>query len=454
MSNCDDRKAVVAKLAKDIDELILNEDEGEIERVIMDCNEKSRILVSGAQNLNDFFFIWLGRIRPAALEYIDVWREAVGWAGSVRIYYDSHFMLFNFHTQIFQLLHGISAATPVEEVVQRQNHFKREIDAFIGCGCSYDEALIVVAGKMSFDVAANLEKELVQARRLIARLEEKYTMVDVRDDMDVFFDPFFYRVYELELTLRANAAAAADILRLLLLYMHGGVFVDVDTLPSLLSVYGPLSDRASFNIQNIVRSEYFLRRRRALKNTEAGLDVDISEYERYLDDADEEVLPHIKRCVARWIGKPLPFPEINAQRNLIAMGALEIMCGYNNNILAAVKKSRVVMIILREIRRRYKFIFKYGFDGKPNASVSPEHYLYRLSNYRYDALDGRENVTLFLTGPILVLEVLLGVAYEILSLDKSISAQAVSCALRLDCIAVACREHTCYTPEHMRSSWM
>ena len=108
-------------------------------------------------------------------------------------------------------------------------------------------------------------------------------MIDIRDNLDVFFDCFFYDIYYLELTLRANAAAAADILRLLILHKQGGVYIDVDTLPSLISIYGPLSSLANYNIQNIVRSEYFIKRRRELKNLDIDKDLNILEYEQYLN---------------------------------------------------------------------------------------------------------------------------------------------------------------------------
>jgi hypothetical protein len=451
---CDNQKITIANFAKKFDKLISTGKENEIENIITKYNTAHHVSPPGSHILSDFFFIWIGCIKPEALEYIDVWKETVGKAGSITIYYDSQFMLFNFYTDKFKLLYTVTDETPIEKIIELQDHFKSIIDDYVGYGCSFDEAFILATKKISPSESLNLERELTLAREYVFRLSINYSMIDIRDNLDVFFDCFFYDIYYLELTLRANAAAAADILRLLILHKQGGVYIDVDTLPSLISIYGPLSSLANYNIQNIVRSEYFIKRRRELKNLDIDKDLNILEYEQYLNAMHAEILLHIKNRSSQINNTSLPFPKIIVQENLITLAALETQYEYNNNILAATKNSKLVMIILREIRRRYKYIFKNGFDVKPAGGAPNYHYLYRLSNYRYDAMNTKDNVTLFLTGPILILEVMLGVAYEILSLDKSISSLALSYALRLNCISVACGEHTCYTPEHMKSSWM
>jgi hypothetical protein len=448
---CNDQKKLVADLAKDIDLLIASDNEPEVEDIICKYNDKSDYAPAGGEVLNALFFIWIGCIKPSALEYIDVWQASMGEGGKVDIYFDGHFLLFNCYANKFRFIYGVTKNTPIDTVVEWQNHFNSEIDQCVAAGYSFDEAFIQVVNQRSPAEARSLERELASARQYISRLSVSYNLVDIRDHLEVFFDEFFYETYWLELTLRANAAAAADILRLLILYQRGGVYIDVDTLPSLMPVYGPLSDRVNCNVQNVVRAEYFLRQQRS-----GGVDDKHSAvflYERYLDEKNKQLLPHIRQCAEQWGRRPLPFPRFMVHENLIAMAALDTLYEYNNNVLVAVKKSKLVKIILREIKRRYQVIFNNGFDVKPGAYAQGEELLSRLANYRFDAMNSKENVTLVLTGPILILEVVLGVAYEILSLDKSISPLAISYALRLNCIAVACTEHTCYTPEHMRSTW-
>jgi hypothetical protein len=451
---CDEQKRLVACYAEKFDKLILSGKEGEIDGIIREYNGNRSCCPVGAKVLNDLFFVWVGCIKSTALEYIDIWKGVIGAAGSIRIYYDSHFLLFNFYKAIFNLVCGVNAATAGSRVVELQGRFKSEIDRYVDEGHTFDQALILVVKKTHHAESLTLEKELDLARSYISGLSKSYCFIDVRKDFSLFYDDFFYKVYQQELMLRANAAAAVDVLRLLILYKYGGVYVDVDTLPSLTYVYGPLSSQASFNIQNIVRSEYFLRRCRKMNGPGGDLDFNIEQYEEYLDKKNRQLLLDIKKQALLWDGVLLARPVFMAHENLLSMAALETQYEYNNNILAAVKKSKLVRIALREIRRRYEFIFRHGFDVKPGGEGGVGHYLYRLSNYRYDTMNAKENVTLFLTGPILLLEVLLGVAYEVLSLKKTISPLALSYALRLDCIAIACNEHTCYTPEHMKSSWM
>ncbi len=450
---CENSKHVIASHAIKFDRLIVAGNECEVEWIVRDFNCNNDAFAAKGQALTEVFFIWIGCIKPEALEYIDIWQAAVAESGTVRIYYDSHFLLFNCYAKKFTKLYGVTEDTPKERIIEWQDDFKRKVDAFVRCGDSFDQAFIHATRALSRSAAWALENELILARESVAALKQDYALVDIRNEIDVFYERFFYDAYYRELTLRANAAAAADILRMLILYKHGGVFIDVDTLPSLLAVYGPVSDLANCNIQNVVRSEYYLRRLREIKNSGADKNSDMSVYECYLDERDPRLLAHIKRCSSLWDGRPLSFEKVAVHDDLLSIAALETLCEYNNNILAAVKKSRLVKVILREIKRRYTFISRNGLDTKPNDSIQTSHYLYRLSNYRYDAMDDKDNVTLCLTGPILVLEVMLGVAYEILSLDKSVSALALSYALRLNCISVAFSAHTCYTPEHMKSSW-
>lgn len=446
----DGQKRVVAEFAALFDRLILNGEENRIEGIIREYNDRCIFPAENSILLPDLFFIWIGCIKSAAIEYIDIWRQAAG--DRITVYYDGDYLLHNVYAGTIRSLFGLNADAPLSAIVAVQGHVRQQMDRAMAGGASFDQAFIALVRRRSPAGAERLEQELAAARRQLADLRERLRLVDIRDHPEVFPDAFFRAIYQMELVLRANAAAAADILRLLLLYWRGGVYVDVDTLPSLVSVFGPLSDKASGNVQNVVRSEYFLRRRRRLNGSEIA-DADILRYERHLDERDGSLLRQIRTRAAGHDGSPLPFRPIAAHADLIAMAALDTLYEYNNNLLAAGRHSRLVRILLREIRRRYRFLLAQGFDRSPNRTDGIGGDLQRLANYRHDALDDRDNVTLFLTGPILILEVMLGVAYEILPLQPGISPLALSYAFRLGCVSVACSDHTCYTPAHMQSSW-
>jgi mannosyltransferase OCH1-like enzyme len=63
------------------------------------------------------------------------------------------------------------------------------------------------------------------------------TLRDVCDHAATIMDDEFRHYYFREIALRANLAAASDILRLHVIYQFGGVYVDCDTLPSLDHVF-------------------------------------------------------------------------------------------------------------------------------------------------------------------------------------------------------------------------
>lgn len=446
-----EQKTIVADFAELFDREIRHGREHGIAQIIDQYNRADVMPPANVILLRDVFFIWIGRIRPSALEYVDIWRES--GCGDVTIYYDGDFLLYNCYAETLRAIFGIDNDASLADRIAVQDRARVEIDRRVQAGCSIDQALIAFVRRFSPGEARRLERECQAANDYLSGLGATHRLVDIRTVPALFEDDFFLHIYHLELVLRANAAAAADILRLLLLYRCGGMYVDVDTLPSLAGIYGPLSGSASVNVQNVVRAEYFLRQRRRRRGNGDLADADIGRYERYLDQRDASLLPAIKDCAGRHAGSPLPFRPAAVHENLIAVAALETPYEYNNNVLAAAKRSKLVKILLREIRRRYRFLFANGFDRAPRGDADAGGYLGRLANYRHDALDGRDNVTLFLTGPILLLEVMLGVANQLLPLSRDVSPLALSYAFRLDCLAVAYRDQTCYTPEHMKSSW-
>ncbi|BEV73061.1 hypothetical protein THUN1379_25430 [Paludibacterium sp. THUN1379] len=452
--HCHDQKKRAAALALRFEALLACGAEREIIAILRDEARAHPGPPPGSQLLQDVFFIWIGCLPPAALAYIDVWKEALQGKGSVRIYYDSHFLLFNHYRRLFHALYPLRTDTPAAEWIQYQDHFKRLIDAGMMQGKTFDQALIGACAQLAPRESARLQADLLLSQQRLAALQCQYVLRDIRQERGLFFEPFFARIYHQELCLRANAAAAADILRLLLLYRHGGVYVDVDTLPSLDGVFGPLSDQANGNIQSIVRAELFLQRRQSLRPAgPAAPDADDC-YRQALQAQAPHLLASLHHLAGRWDGTPLPAPRIHAREHLLAMAAMASCGQFNNNLLAALPGSRLVRILLREIKRRYRFLFRYRLEHGPQPDLPAHHYLARLRDYRYDALQEQDHVTLFLTGPVMMLEVLLGMAYSVLDLDQRVSPLALSYVLRLDSLGIACTEQTAYTPEHMRSSWM
>jgi hypothetical protein len=77
-----------------------------------------------------------------------------------------------------------------------------------------------------------------------------------------------------------------------------------------------------------------------------------------------------------------------------------------------------------------------------------------LLNYRFDALDHQDNVTVILTGPGLIFEVIMGLGFRLLKLDDQVSPISLSYALYSRKIGIAFMDQTFYTYDHSQSTWM
>lgn len=450
------QKRVIRSFALKFHELIAQDRENEIKRIIDSYNKKKYIDANNVTTVNNYFFIWIGTLSANSIDYIDIWRGNINDSDRIDVYYDSQFLLFNHYTTIFKIIYNINKSTSSYEILKSQDDIYVTMTRLLSLGFSFDDALLAII-KNSNKIYCNLKIQLKLARLKIHILKRTYNFVDISRIEDVFYSKFLQEMYYKELLLRGNAASAVDILRLCLLYKYGGIYVDVDTLPSLVPVYGDI-DSTKFNphIVNIVRSEYYLRRWREIKKLNRNKSIKLSPFENYLQKIDCKCIQKIKNkvCGATLDELSIPCPTVKVHRDLILLASFERYDEFNNNILAAYKKSKLIRIILKEISRRYKYIIKNSFDEADKFKNVSNEYLSRLSNYRYDTFDNKDNVTLFLTGPTLILEVVIGCAYEILKLPKYVSPLAISYTLGINCVSVAFCEHTNYTPEHVSSSWM
>ncbi|HXE25326.1 MAG TPA: hypothetical protein VN637_10605, partial [Roseiarcus sp.] len=77
-----------------------------------------------------------------------------------------------------------------------------------------------------------------------------------------------------------------------------------------------------------------------------------------------------------------------------------------------------------------------------------------LLNYRFDALDGQHSVTVILTGPGLIFEVMMGLGYRLLNLDDQVAPISLSYALYSRKIGIAFMDQTFHTYDHSQSTWM
>ncbi|WP_214644427.1 TcdA/TcdB catalytic glycosyltransferase domain-containing protein, partial [Aliivibrio fischeri] len=79
----------------------------------------------------------------------------------------------------------------------------------------------------NLDQKKSLSK-IKSSHQVIADLQKYCTIKNVRESImaEINSSPYYF-----ELKFRGNLAAASDILRLIILFKYGGVYIDVDTLP-------------------------------------------------------------------------------------------------------------------------------------------------------------------------------------------------------------------------------
>lgn len=96
------------------------------------------------------------------------------------------------------------------------------------------------------------------------------------------------------------------------------------------------------------------------------------------------------------------------------------------------------------------------YSSLSDTRANDDDYYRRLQYYRYDGIKKGvdEEVTLILTGPSLLLEVMIGCAYQLCKLDSEASPSAISYAIRLRKFGLSYSDKTMFTLKHINSSWM
>lgn len=443
----------ICKLAQKFDNFIDSGQEYKIISVIDNLNKKTIINKNELIEINNIFFIWIGSIKSNALEYISIWHHCYKNKYNITLYIDGNFLLFNQLNKIFNLFYNINETTPNDDIIFYQNDFNSKLKKGIDEKNTFDELLIKYGKRLGVDLT--IQKKLAHLKLSIIKKHIK--VVDIRNIDNVFYSRFFEEMYSQELTLRHNAACASDLLRLNLLYCKGGMYVDVDTLPCHSNVFNkvtPLSHSVNDNILNIIKTEYILRTFRHKQNV-FKKNISVKYLERMVNN--KKYLKKLKKSAREKIDIYKIQDGIFVKKSLLKIASPSKYYEVNNNVLISNKGAKTIRIILRAIKLRYLYLLKNNLIYSTSSNkVKNSSYLNRLNTYRYDSFqcDKSKDVTLFLTGPCLIHEVLIGLCYEIYKLPKNISPLSVSYLFRLNQVFLSFEKQVNYTPEHMRSSWM
>lgn len=400
------------------------------------------------------FFIWIGILDSNRLLYPRIWLRT-----DVKpvIYYDGNAFLSNSYRKELLKIAELENCTHIEI----QNSF---YDFYVFNGyVSYDAAFIdflKFKGKMG--LAREYEKKLYIYDVCI---DPAFEYFDINRIKGLFYKTDLRRLYLYEIVLRNNLAAASDILRLLVLYHFGGVYVDFDTLPDFNYLFKETDvliegGEINRNLIDIIRAEKIIS---SLEPSNRSYSVRENEYlnacTTYIRNESEFLLERMFNDLNQWDGslKKFVFPSAHVNTGLIS-ASKNCLAEYNNNILVSHAKSKGIRILFREMMRRYKYIERNGYlfmnDIDKQIEFPKDDYLERLKFYRLDGTNESRNVTLILSGPSFILEVILGLSYSLLSIMPDISPLSISYALREKNIGIGFDNQTMFTLEHVQSSWM
>jgi hypothetical protein len=400
-------------------------------------------------------FVWVGDTNLICTDYIDLW-EKTNQDKEVFFWCDLDIsQCHHFHNSIKKFL----IKCGVENHYEAERHIRNEafnyiFPKLIGGGCFNDCV-------NAFFMAKGIEIDPVPASFLNPWFEGKRIKVKNLNTLFNASNEDFRRFYYYEIILRGNLASASDIVRLMIIYSFGGTYIDVDTLPGTDHLFGRLN--VLFKHSNVVEDDYLriFKTKKILNKLyqfECSNDEYIESY-KYGECFDlewhEKILKAIASDVSDFTLDDIPPLEgILVYEDLLAIGAVKELKGvYFNNFISSHRDSRTVRIILRTMKKRYCYLEENDCIFNFHNFRENTHYLSRILAWRSELINRNYDVTSVLTGPGLIVEVLIGLAYELLDLDDTISPNLIADYMHDVELGIALFHHNLYTPEGMKSSW-
>ncbi|OKP53706.1 glycosyl transferase [Serratia marcescens] len=280
---------------------------------------------------------------------------------------------------------------------------------------------------------------------------------------EIFCNGFddFMRYYYYEIILRCNLASASDIIRLLIIYQYGGTYVDVDTLPYTDNLYHRLNKH--IEEEGIIESDSLLLFKTVcfLKKTNSeelwpAAVIGCDENELRVDAVGfEKIKQLVKQDLSGFsLDMILPLGETYVHKNLLALGSLRKFKGvYFNNFISSHQKSKAIRIILRTMKKRYRFLEKSNCIFDCYVDDKPKCYLTRLLTWRTELTTRDYCVTKVLTGPGLIVEVLLGLVYKIFNIEYSVEPHTIAEYMQNSDFGIVLFQHNIDTPDGVYSTW-
>ncbi|HGM5088378.1 TPA: TcdA/TcdB catalytic glycosyltransferase domain-containing protein [Serratia marcescens] len=404
---------------------------------------------------NILHFVWIGDLNEVNTHYIDIWKKT-----------NKDKQIFFWYDQDSSLCHLLNNAirdfVSVKKIKNKdkaelkiKNHAFKYIYPKIKAGFSFDELVIEFLTK--HEIPYQRPPKAIEDAWFGNRGFIKKSIAELFcNDFDDFMKYYYY-----EIILRHNIASASDIVRLLIIYQYGGTYIDFDTLPYIDNIYHKLNKY--IRKKGFVESDSFLLFKTVcfLKKTnsegvlpEAVIGCD--ENELGLDAVGfEEIKRLIELDLADFsLDMILPLGETYVHKNLLALGSLRRFKGvYFNNFISSHQKSKAVRIILRVMKKRYRFLERNNCIFDCYIDDGSRCYLTRILPWRSELTTRNYCVTSVLTGPGLIVEVLLGLAYKVFNIGCLIEPSSIAEYMQNPDFGIALFQHTIDTPDGAYSTW-
>lgn len=400
-------------------------------------------------------FVWIGNISSTSCKFIQLWSDrnpdysVVLWR--------LHFGLLASKVKVY--LNQLTKNLQFPSLSSAQDAFYDHYESLKLDSINVDLTLLSFLELHNKVLYHEAKKEYIALIEREKQLSKQFDIRYIDQETGIFknkrhrLNSYFTR----EIILRQNLACASDIFRLAVLYEHGGIYIDSDTMPCLNNLfpnccqfYG--ENREEYRLLDAYKSQLVatellnIDRQNAGGNLRAVIESLVPEAIEALEA--DEIRP-------RSIDQVAPLGRLRVYKDSIRLSSDRNVAGdFNNNLIAAHKHSRLIRIIIREMCARYRYLERnHLINSSKSSNTCPNTYYERLNNYRQDGDESGNFVTLELTGPILILEVTLGVAYRVFDLGP-LSQETLGLLLHMPELGFAFPDQTMYTYHHLESTWM
>lgn len=395
-------------------------------------------------------FVWVGDTNKFHPNYIEIWKKT-NLDKQVYFWYDSRCSLsYAFNDIVKNHIELKGFHDKIDAEIYIRNQAFRYIMTSISRGGIFDDCLIDFFHEVGISCVKLPRKHL---NPVIKRMGVAFHDINELFEGDLAKFKLFYYY---EIILRGNLASASDIVRLLIIYKFGGMYIDVDTLPYIDNLFKK-SNEFIIDANNAENEILNLFKTRRLLNKLSSYDKNDSDFFSYCDKVlHKDLLESVDFDLSQFsIKNILPLGKLYVHKNLLFLGAVKKLKGiYFNNIIASHPKAKSINIILRTMKKRYRFLEKKDcIFNRYNRCGENEEYLSRLLSWRTELIDKNYKVTSVLTGPGLIVEVLLGLAYVLIDSDELTDPVSIALDMHNDIFGVAFFQHNMDTPEGLISSW-